>query len=402
LPAALDHSTEPYMPAVGDQIISGACSSFSAAYYVNGYQQARDLGWQNASKNARTEQMSPAWVYNMINNGKNGGADSWTNAQLMKNIGNARWVMMPYNPGQLTAWGNESAWRDAPTYRCGNIYSIHDPLNDTAIDAIKNALNTNHLVTFGLNAYMYAAGLGNGDDTVSSGEYKTTSVNHANTIVGYDDSKGESGETGSFKCVNSHGTSFGSAWGGNGYWWITYEAFKTLPYPVLWFDDLPKYSPSLLGVWHLNPAGSKNDTVNIGMGPYTSPVETKSAGWLAGNAQNFPDFLCMDITELHHNLGSTANEFFLQMGNNKTTSTISSFKIEVYKGCYSPGKPSDVSGESPDVPKNTPCYVTVTFDNPYAPEFSQLTVVLPLFGLILIAVIAKRDNSAKNSIEKRR
>lgn len=246
LPSTIDHSQEPCFPAVGNQESLGSCASWATAYYANGYQQAHDLNWTLASSGNESQLMSSKWAYNYVNGGQDRGAHTWENGDLIRTVGCARMSTFPYDGSDYTSWAPEEAWRDAPEYRCGDVNFIRTT-DDTAITLVKNLLFTNHTMPFAFDASTYSSGLGSGDDTIISTEMRS-SMNHANCIVGYNDTKSSGGETGAFKCVNSWGASWGSAWNGNGFYWMTYEAFKKLGamYPIIWFDDKPKYEPSLL------------------------------------------------------------------------------------------------------------------------------------------------------------
>ena len=382
LPPSLDHSAEPCFPAVGDQGGQGSCTSWSIAYYANGYAQARDNGWSNATNGDPRQLMSPAWVYNMVNDGVDSGATRLENAKLIMSVGNARLLNMPYNPSDCTSWGNETAWREAPQYRSSNVSVLNPPFDVSAVQTIKNALYTNHLVTFGLNADDFNTGLGSGDDTLSSPEV-TPIPTHANTIVGYDDAKGENGEVGSFKIVNSWGSYWGSAWGGNGFYWMTYQAFLICQHPVVWFEDIPQYQPSMLGVWRLaSPTGTKDAKLELGLGAHGTPNMIRKPLW-SGGAVSYPDFMCLDISEFQSNWSAGINSFYLEITAGTGASTITSFKIEYYQGAYTPGMPTMVSAESPDTPKTSPCYVTASFGDSFnidlLPGWNMIS--FPLLGV---------------------
>jgi C1A family cysteine protease len=359
---SVDHSQEPCFPVVGNQGGQGSCASWATAYYTNGYQQALDKGWTDASTGNIDHLMSPAWAYNKVNHGMDAGSHTMSNANLIQSVGNAKWVTMPYDDTDCVSWGVEDAWRDAPEYRCSNIYTIWSPFDAVTINSIKSALDSNHLVTFALNSSSYS-GLGPGDDTLTSAEI-IPGYDHANTIVGYDDSKTANGETGAFKIVNSWGVSWGASWGGNGYYWITYQAFQPGEYAVVWFDDLPNYQPSLLEVWNLNPQGARDAPITIGIGPYGNPDETRSPTW-DGGSYDFSSFMCLDATEFEDDWNTGSNTFFLEIGSGSSSGIITSFKIEFYEDGYNPASPTQISSESPDTPRTTPGYVTVSFIRSY-------------------------------------
>ena len=365
-PDSVDLSKNPCFPKVGDQGQQGSCAAWAVTYYANGYQQALDKNWTDASTGNTEHLMSPAWAYNKVNYGEDKGSHTWSNAKLIQSVGSATWSTIPYSASDHISWGSESAWRNAPEYRCGDIYTVFAPFDNTTIDIVKNVLSNNHPVTFALHADSYA-GLGAGDDTITSSEI-ASGYDHVNTIVGYDDNKTAGNETGAFKIVNSWGSNWGNSWGGNGYYWMTYKAFLPGKYAIVWFDDKPDYQPSLLGVWNLDPHGSRDASVTLGIGIYGSPEEIRKPKW-DGGSYDFPSFMCLDITEFEDNWDAEINSFYLEIGLGCTYSNITSFRIEEYKIGYSPGSPTRVSNESKDVPKTTPCYVTVKLDNMLPHDF---------------------------------
>ncbi|MCJ2564074.1 MAG: C1 family peptidase, partial [Candidatus Thermoplasmatota archaeon] len=266
----VDHSQEPYFPKVRSQQSQGSCSAWSVAYYINGYNQAKDLNWTDASTGNNNHLMSPAFVYNKANSGFDSGSWPSGNMEVIKTVGNSIWAEMPYNPSDAVSWGDEDAWRSAPEYR-GLDYQSTDPSNT---DVIKAWVAEGYAISIVLDAGNYGNGLGSGDDTINSTEHVTGNPNHANTIVGFNDTREDDGEIGAFKVVNSWGAGWGSAWGGNGYYWMTYEAADELPNIAIRFRDRIDYEPSLLGIVNMNPQGGRNASVTLGIGPISDPAAT--------------------------------------------------------------------------------------------------------------------------------
>jgi len=365
LPSAtsIDLSIEPYFPIVRSQGSQGSCAAWAATYYANGYIQAKNNGWNEAGIGNNNHLLSPAFTYNKCNHGQDSGSHTWTNGYVMQDVGVCSWSEMPYNSGDYVNWGNENAWRDAQSYRISDIFMIDSyPANydDSDINIIKNAVESGYPVTFALHASSYNYF---GSDDVLGLNAMVTSYNHANTIVGYDDSiiDVESGEIGAFKCVNSWGSSCGP--NNNGYYWMTYDAFKGSQnvYPVCWFGDLYTDSdPKLIGVWELNPQSDRDASIELGIGSYSSPLETRTPWWdgHSGIMHSYPSFMCLDITEFYDDWISGSNNFYLDFGNSLyNDGIISSFKIEYYDISYITGSPTRISLESGDVPQTTPGYV---------------------------------------------
>ncbi|TET91696.1 MAG: hypothetical protein E3J35_01270, partial [Methanomassiliicoccales archaeon] len=354
---SIDLSQDPYFPTVGNQGSQGSCTAWSVAYYANSYAQAKDNNWTDASTGNPDHLMSPAWTYNKANGGQDTGSMQFTNMKLIQTVGNANLSSMPYNQFDHISWGTEGAWRSASEFRIGSIDSTA-PWNT---NVIKSWLDDGTLASFTLDANQYGNGLGFGDDTITSAEYTPGDPNHANTFVGYDDSKAQGGEIGAFKVVNSWGAGWGSEWGGNGFYWMTYDAVAELVSPVYRFTDKPDHSPTFLAIWELNPVGDRNASVTLGIGPYALPDDTRSPVW-NGGTHDFPTFMALDISEFEDEWNAGVFDFFLDIGSGLTSSTITSFKIERYDNGYVPYFPSLISDESLDVPEVTPGYVTVRFE----------------------------------------
>ena len=134
-----------------------------------------------------------------------------------------------------------------------------------AVTSIKNLISSNVPVTFAIDAYQYSAGLTN-DNLIVAAEYSSTAINHAQTIVGYNDSMtdGVHPDVGAFKVVNS----WGKSWDNGGYYWISYDAFKKIgsnTFPT-YITDKISYQPSLIGVVQFNVAPTRNSAITLGVG----------------------------------------------------------------------------------------------------------------------------------------
>jgi hypothetical protein len=204
-----------------------------------------------------------------------------------------------------------------------------------------------------------------------------SSLNHGNTIVGYDDLKvdNETGEVGAFKMVNS----WGGDWGpdSSGYYWITYQAFlgswnkASLNYADGFY--IPT-TPMLLGVWTLNPQVDRSAVVTVGIGSHTNPLQTRRPQW-DGSRQvmhQYPQFMCLDITDFMSSWNENESNFYLDIGNAAHDGVITSFTVEYYKNSYTAGHPSSVSPQSPDIPKTTPGYVSTQFRNLEGLEMTRI------------------------------
>ncbi|HEY0731601.1 MAG TPA: C1 family peptidase, partial [Chitinophagaceae bacterium] len=168
------------------------------------------------SYNTSINVFSPEYLYNQAKYSSDcySGTDIYSCLNLIKNQGICTWQSMPYSStngcSQLPTTAQTS---EAGNYKINTFSLVYQ--YDQA--AIKTLLSQNHPLIAGTSI----------DNTFSSattgfiwktfqGSYGT---NHAYVICGYDDAKH------AYKVMNSWGTS----WGENGYSWIDYDFFGTLP-----------------------------------------------------------------------------------------------------------------------------------------------------------------------------
>ncbi len=379
LPTHVDLSKDPRFPAVGNQGQQGSCAAWAVTYYNEGWLQAYVHNWTDAHTGYNKHHlMSPAWTYNKVNGGTDQGSGFVTNMLVLWKLGGASMYTMPYNDHDYTSWGDEAAWREAPQYRIADGYMI-DVENVTNTSAgtqtpptpqqvenltntIKTLISEGYPVNFAIDADEYTNIFNNGGNfIISYSEYDANGTpNHAQTIVGYNDSITDNGDKGAFKVVNSWGT----GWGASGYYWITYKAlYKILMmgqgWPDLYFM-VPRhhYEPKLLAVWTLDPnhRGTRITPIDLGIGSPSHPIQIENS--VFGNITSynggdlpFPTFLAVDLTDFMGNVSmNSTNEFFLYAHRWSKEMVITSFHIEYYKNVYIPGEPYEVSPNSPDVP----------------------------------------------------
>jgi hypothetical protein len=340
LPPAIDHSTEPYMPEPDSQGGQGSCGAWAVSYYANGYLQAKDNDFTEAHNGSnKSHLMSPAWVYNKLNYGYDSGSNWYRNHAVISSVGNADWETMPYSDRDLYGWGDEDAWRIAPKYR---VKSTYDLVSTSKTMVIKAWLAEGYILPMAFDAYQYSHL--SDDDIISSVEYSSNAANHANTIVGYNDSITADGEVGAFKIVNS----WGRTWSTDGYWWMTYDALKELYWPVMRMYDYVDYEPKLIATLEQSTPASKDSKISVGTMSGNEPA--RQPLWWAGT-RPYPSFMCLDITELVGEVG--LSEFYLQYGSGATLGTVSSFELEWYPLTYDIGNPAMVV-VSDDTPMTAP------------------------------------------------
>lgn len=224
-PTSYDLSSN--LPPVGDQGQQGSCVAWSTAYYQKSYGH----GFSNPYSTAN--EYSPAFVYNSLNGGVDGGLYPSDAYNFLVSTGDTTLSKMPYNQYDYTTKPNSTQKSDAALHKnvsSTNIFLGAGKGNATAQQAVKNALygtSTDHkLVGIAIPVYPEF------DNATASDSYVITAPKageksrggHMITIVGYDDNKAYSGGTGAFKIVNQWGTS----WGNKGFSWISYDFFARI------------------------------------------------------------------------------------------------------------------------------------------------------------------------------
>lgn len=365
LPASYDLSSQPYFPKVGNQGSMGSCSAWAAIYYAYGYLEARDNNWTDVKAGTDPAHlMSPTWTYNKIDGGVDHGSWMSENVQVAADWGVASMATMPYVQTDCVSWGGQAAFREAPLHRASSYIQDYWLRGDAAVAFIKYRVSSDVPVTFALDSHQYASAFRD-NYIISSSEYNGVEQNHANTIVGYDDSVGEDGEMGAFRVVNS----WGEGWGDHGYYWLTYDALRKIcDGPGLFLTevvDLKQYVPELLAVWHFDAAPTRDSIVQANLGDYPAAVESKTPVYSSDSSHQMPTFMCLDISEFAEAYRSGNNSFWIGMTGGGG-GTLSSFRVEEYEDGYVPGAPSQASSQSGDVPVAVPGHASLDF-NAYAP-----------------------------------
>ena len=353
-PSAYDMSTNSWFPTVGNQGGQGSCAAWAATYYCYGAVEAKDNGWTGSKSGNSAQLLSPAWTYNRVTSrGLNGGSWMSENFEVIKDWGVSTMATFPYTDSNDVNWGGEAAWRNAPLHRGSELVFLD--INDGTINAIKNLVSADQPVTFAIDSYQFHPSLDD-DFVITADEYDPVGdLNHAQTIVGYNDSKVIDGHSdiGAFRIVNS----WGAGWKDGGYYWISYDAFKEIMNEngneLCYITDIPNYVPSLLAIWHFNNPPKRNVEHNLTIGNPSSCLDFKVPYWCNDPTNVLPSFMICDISEFRPYYDSGTIRFNLAAVGG-TASVISSFRIESYENGYSPGAPTQVSAQSSQVPKTTP------------------------------------------------
>jgi hypothetical protein len=366
LPTAVDHSVEPWFPPIGNQGQQGSCASFAVGYYCKTYQEAKEHQWDlsgalwtggssdgNISLAYQSEVMSPAFVYNLINGGEDVGSNFETAIQLVSNVGVCSWAEMPYYWQDCTRWPTEAAWAEAPFYRCNSTYSYQYLYANTAqgVESLKSWLAAGNLAVIAVDAtdnlwnYDTNTIALNSRDIFTEDSYTVGPLDHAATIVGYDDqySYSENGVTtyGAFKIANSWGV---GGWENipDGCYWISYAAMRKMSTdnPAVLFQDLAGYQPEILATFNISHEYRGDCDIVFGLGTPSNPVVTKSFSvYVDGGDQHLPfctNNVVFDLTDLKSYLTSPYNQsFFMKVfdkgvfkGGTTLTGTINYFAVE--------------------------------------------------------------------------
>lgn len=258
LPDSCDNSTSDAFPEIICQI-GNSCTCYAITYYQMTYEYnkvmgraAKDDEGNNIDKNV----FSPAFTYNLVNEGKDNGASFFECYDVLKDQGTTTIDKIPFKnyreKNYLTSYhGYDGIWEDALKYRISDYYQIEvgNDEEDTSVTSpddedlyeIKNALAKGEVLTFAVSDFYEFE---NGDNIATFKKDNKTNqivtkyedkggVAHAMTIVGYDDTievdiNGdgiiEDGEKGAFKIANSHGAKYGN----HGYMWVSYDAINNV------------------------------------------------------------------------------------------------------------------------------------------------------------------------------
>ncbi len=211
----VDHSAE--MPPVGNQGGQGSCVAFAHGYYQKTHTEFVEHGWSVTDPN---HQMSPAFLYNQVNGGADRGTGGSVVMQLMCEQGCASMADCPYHDNDPVTWPSESAYDRGLGFRADQ--SCWIPAADTAgLNNVRQHIANGYTCVLGIQVWSNFDNIRSFRNTYCSSErYGTMRGWHAVTAVGYDDTLSTSDGPGAFRMVNSWGT----GWGDNGYFWMSYVA----------------------------------------------------------------------------------------------------------------------------------------------------------------------------------
>lgn len=233
LPPFVDNSTSKYFPPIGNQGGIGSCTAWSLIYYTmtNNLCFSRDLD----AKSNNSNRMSPMMVYNLVNDGRNGGTSAGSNMAAASIFGCASLNDFPETTNCAT-WPSAANWRKAienkalPYFGQFKLSNSMPAIADGNLHGIKELLLNGYVVSFTTSTTVRNAI--NSDYEIWV-EFLAAPGGHQMTIVGYDDNLyydingngvEDMGERGAFKVANSWGADNHK----DGFVWIMYDAFDKL------------------------------------------------------------------------------------------------------------------------------------------------------------------------------
>lgn len=291
IPAA--YSLEKYC-LVSDQENSSSCTGFAVANgamsivynMVNGITRENQK-WVN--------RFDPYYIYCALKDGNNLDCLSGGGCNCGSMISEALDIVVNYGCKKLYLYpdlqcnvtlskGNLRSMVDITgAYSIDKYYSLFDykQVNGTwtaiiNIEDMKAAISQRNPIMAGINVDSEFASLNPEKNKYSA--VKGMDGRHAVTIVGYDDTK----YGGAFRILNSYGTE----WGDNGFFWMTYKDFKAQADEayVIWKDNWDDWRSNITDVpsFYKGPAVSSDKSDRTWEGPTDSEGNFHGRGIIVG------------------------------------------------------------------------------------------------------------------------
>ncbi|UCG43002.1 MAG: C1 family peptidase [candidate division WOR-3 bacterium] len=348
------------MPPIGNQSSQGSCAAWAMGYYHKSHTEwLEDTTLDLADPH---NQFSPAFIYNQVNCGVDGGSRFSHIGQLIRLQGCADLVDCPYNVRDYRSWPSESAYFNALPYRAQRGYSISTA--DTAgINMIKQRLCNGQTTVLGILCWSNFANI-NAYDTVYCVSDVTGSLlgGHGVCVTGYNDNKMTNDGPGAFRIANSWGT----GWGSRGYFWMSYRAVMdtlTSGQAGYYMTDRIGYQPKLIARLKVSHRSRCKVGFALGAGRWSNPLWHQDfrswRGWRVPlDSLPFPDQnIVLDMTEAESLLvtGRTDSAYVLCRDDRRdsVTGTIDFFQVEHLDSGW--------ILVSPDPPVQIPDYLTAAF-----------------------------------------
>jgi hypothetical protein len=210
LPPAVDLSSQ--LPPPGNQGAQQSCVGWAVAYGLKSYQEQGEERWPLADRAGAPDPshvFSPSFIYNQLNQGRDGGCSLPDALNLLHERGAATLADMPYDASDHRRQPDARASTAAKRFRIDYWRQV----NIGDLLEVKAQLNAGYPVVIGaeVDQGFVTADAG----TVWKARTGSSRGGHAMLLVGYDDRRH------AFKLLNS----WGSTWGDRGYGWIDYDHF---------------------------------------------------------------------------------------------------------------------------------------------------------------------------------
>ncbi|NOZ08749.1 MAG: hypothetical protein GXO91_07745 [FCB group bacterium] len=271
-------------PPILSQGGQGSCVAWSAGYYYKSYQEWQEHQWDLTQDN---HQFSPAFIYNQINGGVDAGSNISDAFLVFSSMGCATLQDMPYDQNQCTVYPDENDFLSAMNFRTQETYAI-DLYTD--FNSFKNVIANGNSIVIGFTIYDSFYDISSWDYVYGVNSYYGDNVGgHAVAACGYDDNKVTPDGLGAVKFANS----WGSGWGDNGYFWISYEALQNPAFTnnfAFYAVDRIAYTPEWVTEFHISHDYRGAVGLQFGIGDESAPQWSVPAlNWsLRGNDQPLP------------------------------------------------------------------------------------------------------------------
>lgn len=293
-PPAVDNSASIFFPPIDTQGGQKSCTAWATCYYYNTYTQSKDETVDVTGGVSDTIASgyigSPAFLYNLMNNGIDQGANTSAVVARLNEVGCASWKTMPYNQYDYTSWPSKDAWVDALKFRTkssGFIPLWRSDHSSQGIELLRQVLANGEVAVTRTNVYgnwhpffLDNQNRGIQNSVLFSHSGETYNGSHALTFVGYNDNRQ----------YNDHGTikrgaflvanSWGSWWGTknttnkNGFMWVAYDYILNNQYvfgEAYINQDRPNYRPQLFVQGSLLHTQRGYDSFTGGIGSPNQP-----------------------------------------------------------------------------------------------------------------------------------
>lgn len=371
IPSAIDNSTLPAFPTIGNQIL-GSCAAWAMGYYQHSHNNALVMGWANNTTTDNSHKCSTKFVYNMINDGVDDGAYFADSLAMLEKHGCVPWDKWPEDTDYKTWNTNLEDLQVALTRRNYAAQYITNVDTQAGLDQVKQLLNNGYVLSYGtyITSWQYTTIKSDPGQTSNplAGQHVMRYMNgqvdgHGMTIVGYDDNAWvdinnnnvvDAGEKGVLKVANS----FGTSWKNKGFAFVAYDALKAVSAvsggPTSGrvaafmsnrvYHQVPRsaagvaYKPKYLAKFTMNHARRSQLSVKFGRSTTTatsasttfSPFYMYNKGGaydFNGGSTGVTKTFLMDISDL--NLSATDNKIYFTVSDNSSgyPATLSSFEV---------------------------------------------------------------------------